>query len=161
MEPGRWEAAIANWCDRGLPDTVARPLDASVVHAVAPLLRERVAKLSEIPGLVEFLFTYDAPEYDVDTLVGRLEGPAVVVRALDAALVHLDAVPAEAWDKDNVEAAIRAVEGTLETKLRKFVPVLYVAVMGRPQGIPLFDSIALLGRERTLARLRAARARVG
>jgi len=161
MEPGRWEAAIATWCDRGLPDSVARPLDASVVHAVAPLLRERVAKLSDIPGLVEFLFTYDAPEYDLDTLVGRLDGPAVVVRALDAALVHLDAVPVDAWDKANVEAAIRAVEATLETKLRKFVSVLYVAVMGRPQGIPLFDSVALLGRERTLARLRAARARVG
>jgi len=39
--------------------------------------------------------------------------------------------------------------------------VLYVAVMGRPTGIPLFDSLAILGRERALARLRAARARLG
>jgi glutamyl-tRNA synthetase len=35
--------------------------------------------------------------------------------------------------------------------------VLYVAIMGRPQGIPLFESVELLGRERTLSRLRAAR----
>jgi glutamyl-tRNA synthetase len=43
-------------------------------------------------------------------------------------------------------------------KLRKFVSVLYVAIMGKPQGIPLFDSLVILGRERTLQRLRTARA---
>jgi glutamyl-tRNA synthetase len=44
-------------------------------------------------------------------------------------------------------------------KLGKFISVLYVAIEGKAQGLPLFDSIAVLGRERTLARLRAARAR--
>ncbi|WP_374761728.1 hypothetical protein [Tepidiforma sp.] len=53
------------------------------------------------------------------------------------------------------------LEEPLGMKLRKFIPVLYVAVMGRPTGIPLFDSLAILGRERALARLRAARARLG
>lgn len=53
------------------------------------------------------------------------------------------------------------MEERLELKLRKFVSVLYVAVMGTPAGIPLFDSMVLLGRDRTLARLRAARARLG
>ena len=50
------------------------------------------------------------------------------------------------------------MEEALGGKLRKFVSVLYVATMGRAQGIPLFDSLALLGRERTLQRLRTARA---
>jgi glutamyl-tRNA synthetase len=51
------------------------------------------------------------------------------------------------------------MEEPLGLKLRKFVSVLYVAVEGRAQGIPLFDSMALLGRERSLQRLRTARAR--
>ena len=40
------------------------------------------------------------------------------------------------------------------------MPALYAAIEGRAQGLPLFDSIWLLGRERTLARLRSARARL-
>ncbi|MCK9519724.1 MAG: glutamate--tRNA ligase, partial [Dehalococcoidia bacterium] len=78
---------------------------------------------------------------------------------LDAALVALDALSEADWDKEQVEAAIRAMDATLGLKLRKFVPVLYVAVMGRAQGIPLFDSLVLLGRERSLQRLRTARAK--
>ena len=63
-------------------------------------------------------------------------------------------------ENDAVETAIRGLEGPLEMRLRKFVAVLYVAEMGRPQGIPLFDSLVLLGRERSLQRLRTARARL-
>ena len=45
-------------------------------------------------------------------------------------------------------------------KPRKAMPALYAAVEGRHAGLPLFDSIDLLGRERTLGRLRAARKRL-
>ena len=38
--------------------------------------------------------------------------------------------------------------------------VLYVAIMGAPRGIPLFDSVALLGRDEALARLRSARGKL-
>lgn len=163
MDDGRWRATIAEWCAKGLPDSVKRPIDTDVVESVAPLLKERVAKLSEIPGMVAFLFGYDAPEFETALLTERINGDTETgVRVLDTALVALDAVgDAGAWTKEAVEAAIRGMEERLELKLRKFVSVLYVAVMGTPAGIPLFDSMALLGRERTLARLRAARARLG
>jgi glutamyl-tRNA synthetase len=62
----------------------------------------------------------------------------------------------ESWDKSSIEAAIRGLESALASKLRKFVSVLYVAMMGKAQGIPLFDSMELLGRERVLARLERA-----
>ena len=45
-------------------------------------------------------------------------------------------------------------------KPRKAMPALYAAVEGRHQGLPLFESIELLGRDRALARLRAARDRL-
>ena len=110
---------------------------------------------------VAFLFGYAAPEYETSLLSAKLGGDAqAALRVLDAALLALDAIAESEWDRDHTEAAIRGIEEPLAMKLGKFVSVLYVATMGRAQGIPLFDSLPLLGRERTLARLRAARARI-
>ena len=80
--------------------------------------------------------------------------------AIDAAIAAVEGVASDEWAPAPVEAALRSLQDALGLKLRKFVSVLYVAVMGAPRGIPLFDSVALLGRERTLARLRAARAKL-
>jgi glutamyl-tRNA synthetase len=111
--------------------------------------------------MLQFLFDYEAPEYDAELLATRLSGDLeLALRVVDAALLALDPVGEEAWEVTTVEAAIRGMEQTLELKLRKFVSVLYVAEMGSPAGIPLFDSLALLGRERSLARLRTARAKL-
>ncbi len=158
MGDARWRETIAAWCDKGLPASLRRPIDAELVAAVAPLLRERVARLRDIAPLVEFLFGYEAPDYDPALLAERLDGnPEAALSVVDAALLALDPVPAGEWTRDRVEAAIRGLEGVVGLKLRKFVSVLYVATMGRAQGIPLFDSLALLGRDRSLQRLRTAR----
>lgn len=162
MDDARWQATIAEWCEQQLPDSVTRPVDPEIVRSVAPLLKERVARLDEIAGLVEFLFGYEAPDYELDALTERVGGDSeTALQALDGALVALDAVPETGWNRDAIESAIRGMETSLGLKLRKFVPVLYVAEMGRAQGIPLFDSLELLGRERALQRLRTARARLG
>jgi glutamyl-tRNA synthetase len=160
MQPARWAGVVAEWCERELPSSVPRPMDREVTDAAAPLLQERVARLTDIAPLAEFLFGYEAPEYPAVMLVEKLGGePGAALPIIDAALVALDGVAQQDWDKEHIEAAIRGLEGDLGMKLRKFVPVLYVAEMGRAQGIPLFDSMVLLGRERSLQRLRTARAR--
>ena len=142
-----------------VPPRSPRPLDEALIAAVAPLLKERVARLDEIAPLVGFLFGFEAPEYEASLLAEKVGGDmSDALRVLDAGLHALDAVPADGWSKDAVEAGIRSMEEALGAKLRKFVSVLYVATMGRAQGIPLFDSLVLLGRERTLQRLRTARA---
>jgi len=46
-------------------------------------------------------------------------------------------------------------------KSRQAMPALYAAIEGRHAGLPLFEAVHVLGRERSLARLRAARERVG
>ena len=101
---------------------------------------------------------YDAPEYEVSLLTERVADGAQALAVVDAALASLDAIGEAAWERDAIEAAIRGMEAVLALKPRKFISVLYVAEMGRAQGIPLFDSLGLLGRARSLARLRAARA---
>lgn len=161
LDDEAWLMLVIDWAEQGLPDFIPRPLDRHVLTLAAPLLRERVAKLTDIPSLVQFLFGAEAPEYERDLLVARLgNDPAEGVRILDAALVALDAIAEASWAKDEIERAIRSMEGALELKLRKFVSVLYVATMGSQQGIPLFDSLEILGRERSLDRLRIARARL-
>ena len=159
MPEERWLQAITSWCDAGLPEHIKRPIDSGLVASVAPLLKERVARLDEIAQLVEFLFGFEAPEYAASLLGEKLNGDmGEALRVLDAGLLALDAVTPDEWNKDAVEGAIRGMEGPIGFKVRKFISVLYVAVMGKAQGIPLFDSLVLLGRERTLQRLRTARA---
>jgi glutamyl-tRNA synthetase len=161
MDEAAWHETIADWCDRGLPADVPRPITAAFVAGVAPLLRDRVSRLDQIAPMVTFLFGGDAPEYDDALLAERLDGAATVaLGVVDAGLRAMDAITAADWSRDGVEAAVRGLETPLAMKLRKFVAVFYVALMGSPQGIPLFDSMALLGRERTLDRLRAARSRL-
>jgi len=161
MPDDEWVAVIREWCDRELPPKISRPLDEDVLVAAAPLLKERTGHLTDIAPALEFLFGYDAPEYEKSLLWSRIGDQEAALNVLDAALVSLDDIDADHWDRNTVEAAIRELEAALEMKLRRFISVLYVAVMGRPQGIPLFDSMEILGRDRSIARLRAARASVG
>ena len=76
LDDGRWEATITEWCARQLPESVKRPIDPDIVKSVAPLLKERVSRLDEIAGMVEFLFGYEAPEYELDALTERVGGAA-------------------------------------------------------------------------------------
>ncbi len=157
----RWTALVGDWAERGLSGPARERLDAATITAAAPLLRERVATLGDIAPLVEFLFTDGAPEFAVALLTEKVGGSVEAAQqVLDAALQSLADVPESAFTKDLVEAAVRSMEEPLGMKLRKFVPVLYVAIMGRAQGIPLFDSVALLGKAETTLRLRAALARL-
>ena len=160
LPPDAWREMVAGCLDRDLPAAVPRPLDGDLVTAVAPLLQERVARLDEVAGLVRFFF--DLPDYPAALLTERINGDTELAgRTLDAALAAVEGVPPGSWAPEPVEAALRSLQDTLDLKLRKFVSVLYVAIMGAPRGIPLFDSVALLGRDEAIARLQAAREKLG
>ena len=159
MEDSRWQSIVAAHVERDLPAHIERPVDQGLVVRMAELLKERVTNLNSIPGMVEFLFGPDAPEYSHDLLAARIGGDLhESIRILDAVLVALDAIDEPSWTVETIESSIRGVGDTVDLKLRKFVPTLYAATMGSLQGIPLFDSMEILGRDRTLGRLRKARA---
>jgi glutamyl-tRNA synthetase len=75
---------------------------------------------------------------------------------LDAIAAHLESCD---WPSDHLD--VRPVLEPLGVKPGKVMHAIYTAVEGRKAGLPLFESIVLLGRERSLARVRAARARLG
>jgi len=125
-----------------------------LLQAATPLVQERMAVLSEGAEMLSFLFGADADfvpgAADLEQVL-TAEG-ADVVRASRDALASL-----EAWETQAIEATLRAVlvdQRGLKPK-HAFGPVR-VAVTGRRVSPPLFESLELLGRERSLSRLDAA-----
>ena len=148
--------------ERARPHLAHGEATVAVLTPIEPLVQERVRLLTEVEPMVAFLL--DEPlEVDEASWTKATKGPAAAM--LDAAVAGLEA--AEPWDAATVRAAIEAaaVEAGLvnaegEPQLSKAQAPVRVATTGRSVGPPLFESLEALGRERTLARLREARARL-
>lgn len=137
-----------------LPDPIPSAESARLAAAV-PLARERMETLGQAVGMLGFLFVQDG-QFAVDPddaakLLGRDAQPALKVA--EAALTGLTE-----WTSDSIQEALRAglVDG-LGLKPRLAFGPVRVAVTGRRVSPPLFESLELLGREKTLARIAAAR----
>lgn len=139
----------------GLFNDVPRPSERALLVAAAPLVHERVTLLGEVPGMVAFLFTADDDlEIEADARASLGDDAAVV---LDAGIAALETL--EPFEPAAIEEALRvALVDGLGLKPRVAFGALRVAVSGRRVSPPLFESMQLLGRESTLARLRALRA---
>jgi len=130
------------------------PTDAQreIIRAATPLVQERMQVLSEAPDMLGFLLTPDADLVVIDDARSALAVDAVA--ALSAATEALRVLPH--WVTADIEAALRAalVDG-LGLKPRLAFTPLRVAVTGRRVSPPLFESMELLGRDSTLARIAA------
>ena len=129
-----------------------------VLEAIAPLAQERMIVLGEAVGLLGFLFVDDV-QIDPAAAEKQLRG-ADAAEVLDAATAALTGLAD--WTTPELETALKQalVEGLGRKPRQAFGPVR-VAVSGRTVSPPLYESMELLGRERTLARLASARALVG
>jgi len=117
------------------------------VRQAAPLVQEKLTRLEEFPAYARFLFE------DVQPDPAELDGGAPVLAAAHDALAELEPFTAE-----EIETALRAVLERLGLKPRQGFQPIRVAVTGSKVSPGLFESIELLGRETTLARLNAAAA---
>ena len=131
--------------------------DRQVVRAVVPLIKERMTTLVEAKELIAFLFT-DTVTQDPALLVPKKYLPMDVITALSRVTVLLRFV--EPFAAPAIEQAIAAVATELGWTVRDLTIAVRAAVTGRKIGPPLYGSIALLGKERTLARLLAAQDRL-
>lgn len=128
-------------------------LDAKGFAAAAELIQTRIVVLGDAWDLVKF-FNDDAYVIDEKSAAKELKPEAAEV--LDATLSALAGVGE--WNTAHIEAALKAslLDG-LELKPRKAFGPIRVAVTGATVSPPLFESMELLGRDRSLARLQAAR----
>jgi glutamyl-tRNA synthetase len=125
----------------------------SMLTAAAPLVQERMTTLAEAVDMLGFLFVdvLDPDPADVEKLLATEEGRAVVKASYDA-LSSL-----ETWDTASIEEALRgALIDGLGLKPRNAFGPVRVAITGRRISPPLFESLELLGRDRSLARLASA-----
>jgi glutamyl-tRNA synthetase len=137
----------------------------AALRRLGPEVQQRVSTLAEAEGYVDFLFL-DEPVIDEAAWAKAMRderAPAV----LDATRLRLSGLADASWDVDAVEAGVRdaAVEAGYvnaegNPQLAKAQAPIRVAITGRSVGPPLWQSIVALGREASVTRLRAARAKL-
>ncbi len=134
-------------------------LSAEQFDVAAELVQTRIVVLSDAWGLLAFLFVPDA-DFVVDPAAAAKNLGADAAPVLDATVAALDGL--DAWTTAAIEESLKAalIDG-LELKPRKAFAPVRVAVTGSHISPPLYESMELLGRESTMARLRAARATIG
>jgi glutamyl-tRNA synthetase len=128
-------------------------IDPELLAKAVPLIQTRMNRLTEAPGLVRFLFETE-DEFAVEEAAATKalgEGSGAVLLAVVEALEALDV-----WTAAEIEPAVWGVGEKLGLNKRKTAAPVRVAVTGRLISPPLFESMELLGRERSLARLRRA-----
>ncbi|HUF84425.1 MAG TPA: glutamate--tRNA ligase, partial [Acidimicrobiia bacterium] len=130
-------------------------LDDDAFRGALAIGQERAVTVASLVDQMDFLFVDDADFEIAPESWEKVAGTDRAGEILDAVIAHLEGCD---WALDAID--LRPVLDGLGLKPRKAMPALYAAVEGRHAGLPLFDSIQLLGRDRALARLRAARKRI-
>jgi glutamyl-tRNA synthetase len=138
----------------GLVPAEPTPQQRQVLTRMAPLVQERCVVLTDAVGLLRFLFT-DEESFGPDPDAAGKELRPEAAPVLQAALEALQQTPE--WTAAGIESALK---GSLIDRLglkprRAFAPIR-VAVTGRTVSPPLYESMELLGRDRSVYRLRRA-----
>jgi len=125
---------------------------------IAPLAQSRIERLSDLGPLTAFFFSGRLEISAEQLRDGKLDEPALrQAFVLAAALLET----LETWDVPQIEGVFRTLAELLGNKLREVVRPFYVAITGRAQSVPLFDSMVVLGRDLVRERLRVALERLG
>jgi len=141
--------------ERGLPKEVERPLSRDYVCQIVPLIQERMRTLKEGVDFAEFFFV-DEMDYDTD-LLGKGLAKEVAMAALEAARGRLEVTH---FDALSLEGVLRPLAAELGLKTEQLFVLLRVATTGRSAAPPLFETLAVLGKERCLKRIDEARQRL-
>ncbi|MDA8399679.1 MAG: glutamate--tRNA ligase [Actinomycetota bacterium] len=136
--------------------TQSRSLEVDAFRQLAPLVQERVSTLAEVPEMVGFLFV-DLPEIKEVAWEKVMRSP-VSKAILDAAA---SAYRCCDWAKEPIREATLKIAENAGMKLAKAQAPIRVAVTGATVGLPLFESLEVLGRAKTLERISAAFERMG
>ncbi|AYF30455.1 glutamate--tRNA ligase [Micromonospora tulbaghiae] len=128
----------------------AEDYDEVVFATVAPLAQTRVAVLSEIVAMVDFLFLSD-PAIDDAAWIKAMTGDALPL--LGEAAVAFQTAD---WHAESLKRTVEELGAARGLKLGKAQAPIRVAVTGRTVGLPLFESLEVLGRDRAVGRLWAA-----
>ncbi|MEA2447943.1 MAG: nondiscriminating glutamyl-tRNA synthetase [Actinomycetota bacterium] len=127
---------------------VDSPESRAKLIAVAPLITERMKRLTEAPPMIQFLFEDVAPDDKAAKVLAGQEG------YLREVADRLEAL--EKWNSPAIEEALRGLAEERGLKPKQAFQPVRAAVTGTLVSPPLFESLEILGRPKTLERLRRA-----
>lgn len=155
LDPDDFEGRLLPYLrDAGIVDDELNQREQEILRDAAPLVQERMQLLGEAPGLLGFLFRADEDITIADDARKQLKESAPdVLNAAHGALSNL-----QAWDAASIEETLRtAIVDGLGIKPRLAFGPVRIAVSGARISPPLFESLEILGRDSSLARIDALR----
>jgi glutamyl-tRNA synthetase len=120
---------------------------------ITPLIQERIITLSEAAAKFKFFFVDELPDYDSAELVPKKGDVALALTVLQRASQTLAAVD---FTGEAIETALRADAASLGLKAGQMFQPIRVAVCGQKAAPPLFDTLAVMGKETSLKRVKQA-----
>lgn len=139
------------------PDRVPWPadrFDPAVFGELAPLAQTRIALLPEITAMVDFAFLPE-PVFDEASWAKAMKDPAA-----DLLTAALESFADALWQAEDLRLRLEHIAEKFGLSLGKAQAPVRVATTGRTVGLPLFESLQVLGRDETLCRIRAAHERL-
>jgi glutamyl-tRNA synthetase len=117
---------------------------------ITPLIRERITLLRDVLTAADFFFVDQLPPYDPAELIPQKGDAAMALKALQKAQAVLANVE---FKHDPLDQALRTAAQELGLKAGQMFQPIRVAVCGRKNAPPLFETLEVLGKETTLARI--------
>ena len=138
--------------DRLVPivDAAGYSVPAEKLLAIARLTRERIRLLNEVLTVGDFFFVDQLPAYDPAELVPQKGDQAMALKALTKAC---EVLPGVEFKHDPLDQSLRAAAQELGLKAGQMFQPIRVAVCGKKNAPPLFETLEVLGKEKTLERI--------
>jgi glutamyl-tRNA synthetase len=129
------------------------PVDAHKMLQITPLVRERIKLLRDVLTVADFFFVDQLPPYDAAELVPQKGDAAMALKVLTKA--H-EVLATTEFKHDPLDQALRAAAQELVLKAGQMFQPIRVAVCGRKNAPPLFETLEVLGKEKVLTRIAQA-----
>ena len=151
--------SVEELTDRLLPviQAAGYNLDRAQMLRITPLIQERIKLLRDVLTAGDFFFIDQLPNYDSAELIPQKGDPAMALRALQ---YGRDVLAKGEFTHDALEQTLRSAAAALGIKTGQMFQPIRVAVCGRKNAPPLFATLEVLGRDRTLARIEQAIAKL-
>ncbi|MFF3764913.1 glutamate--tRNA ligase [Streptomyces sp. NPDC001922] len=154
MDVADFVAACEPWLKAPHAPWAPEKFDPKAFEELAPLAQTRLTVLSDITANVDFLFLDEPVEDEASWTKAMKPGADALLKTAREKLADAD------WNAEALKQAVITAGEEHGLKLGKAQAPVRVAVTGRTVGLPLFESLEVLGRERTLARVDAALAKL-